>query len=181
MKICTKCGLQKEVEQFYRDSTKKDALSPSCKDCYRKYYGEIRASKLLKKKAYREKNAARIAAYRAEHYAMNRERAIEYAAEWAKENPIRRRVAQSARRAREKNSGGTFTASDLHRIVEAQKWKCACCRCSIKAGYHADHIEPLARGGANDKYNIQALCPTCNMNKKAKDPLLFMQSRGYLL
>lgn len=181
MKICTKCDQQKDAEQFFRDKSKKDGRSPSCKDCYKKHYSVIRASKLVKKKAYREKNSARIAAYRAEHYIRNQARAVEYATEWAKANPNSRRVVEAARRARKNSSVGKFTASDLSQIVEAQKWKCACCKCSIKGGYHADHIDPLARGGSNDKYNIQALCPTCNMNKKAKDPYVFMQSRGYLL
>lgn len=180
-KTCTKCSQAKVTTEFYRDSQKKDGLSSGCKDCYRAYYSVIRDAKLKKKKAYREKNAAPIAAYRAEHYARNRDLALEYATKWAGENQLRRRVAESTRRARKNSSEGRFSAEDMERILFAQKWKCACCRSSIKSGYHADHIQPLSRGGSNDRHNIQALCPTCNMSKKAKDPYQFMQSRGYLL
>jgi len=40
---------------------------------------------------------------------------------------------------------------------------------------------PLSRGGSNDKYNLQLLCPTCNLKKSAKDPIDFAQENGNLL
>ena len=42
-------------------------------------------------------------------------------------------------------------------------------------------IKPLARGGTNQRTNLQLLCPPCNLSKSAKDPIDFMQSRGFLL
>jgi len=44
-----------------------------------------------------------------------------------------------------------------------------------------DHIVPLAKGGKNIDSNIQLTCPKCNLEKNSKDPIEFMQSRGYLL
>ena len=35
-------------------------------------------------------------------------------------------------------------------------------------GYHVDHIRALADGGANDRTNLQLLCPTCNIKKGAR-------------
>ena len=46
---------------------------------------------------------------------------------------------------------------------------------------HLDHKVPLAAGGANEFGNLQLLCPRCNLAKSARDPLDFMQSRGFLL
>lgn len=48
-----------------------------------------------------------------------------------------------------------------------------CKTCSIE--------KPLARGGTNQRTNLQLLCPPCNLSKSAKDPIDFMQSRGFLL
>lgn len=33
MKICTKCNVEKELSEFYKDKSKKDGLSSSCKEC----------------------------------------------------------------------------------------------------------------------------------------------------
>ncbi|MGL5935922.1 MAG: HNH endonuclease, partial [Cetobacterium sp.] len=37
------------------------------------------------------------------------------------------------------------------------------------------------RGGAHCDSNVQLLCPTCNLRKAAKDPVVFMQEMGRLL
>ena len=42
---------------------------------------------------------------------------------------------------------------------------------------HVDHIVPRARGGSDDISNFQALCITCNTNKRDKDDTDF---RGVL-
>ena len=181
MKKCTKCMEWKDVHEFFSDSSKKDGLCPSCASCYRSYYESVRDRRLKQKKAYREKNSSAISAYRVKHYAENKDRYLSYAIEYARDNQDRRRATESCRRARKNGSVGSFTADDLARIVESQKWRCACCHKSIKGGYHADHIQPLALGGSSDRFNIQALCPACNMSKGPKDPYKFMQSRGLLL
>lgn len=40
---------------------------------------------------------------------------------------------------------------------------------------------PLAKGGEHTPFNIQLLCPRCNVRKSAKHPVDFMQENGYLL
>lgn len=76
---------------------------------------------------------------------------------------------------------GRLPRGTIARIGEAQRWKCAICKVNAKREYHVDHIEPLARGGKHAANNIQILCPACNVRKGAKDPLTFMQARGFLL
>jgi 5-methylcytosine-specific restriction endonuclease McrA len=119
-------------------------------------------------------------------YAANRERAIRYTAEWAVRNPkhakelkalIRRR-----RRSRELGSEGSHTRADLAAILKAQSHRCAYCRSDLrKTKRHVDHIQPLARGGSNDRANLQYLCAPCNLAKGARDPVEFAQGLGRLL
>lgn len=66
------------------------------------------------------------------------------------------------------------------RIVYLQAGRCACCRKRL-ADFHVDHIVPLARGGTNDRRNMQVLCPSCNLDKGANDPIEFAQRQGRLL
>jgi 5-methylcytosine-specific restriction endonuclease McrA len=77
---------------------------------------------------------------------------------------------------------GRLPNGTVHRIGSAQRWRCAVCRCDLKkSGNHMDHIMPLAKGGQHAPQNIQLLCPPCNVRKSAKDPIAFMQERGFLL
>jgi 5-methylcytosine-specific restriction endonuclease McrA len=69
----------------------------------------------------------------------------------------------------------------IPRIGNAQRWRCAICRCSIKGGYHLDHIMPIARGGKHEPRNLQLLCGPCNVRKSAKDPIDYMRQIGRLL
>lgn len=91
------------------------------------------------------------------------------------------RNSSRRRYARAKGAEGSYTKEDIDRLMFAQKGRCACCRSSIKAGYHVDHIKPIALGGSNWPHNIQLLCQPCNQQKSATHPIDFMQKRGFLL
>lgn len=69
----------------------------------------------------------------------------------------------------------------VKKIGEAQKWRCAICRVSVRKSFHLDHVMPLARGGEHAPRNLQILCQTCNVRKNAKDPIDYMQSIGRLI
>jgi hypothetical protein len=71
--------------------------------------------------------------------------------------------------------------SVIQAIGEAQRWRCAICRADISKGHEKDHITPLSRGGKHEARNIQLTCRPCNLDKRAKDPIAYMQSLGRLL
>ena len=72
-------------------------------------------------------------------------------------------------------------------IVEYTKniFNCYWCGCKldkkIKNGFHLDHYIPLSKGGEHTLTNLVVSCPTCNLQKNAKDPYQFAQERGRLL
>jgi 5-methylcytosine-specific restriction endonuclease McrA len=105
--------------------------------------------------------------------------------EWKANNPELYKECQRKgwrnRRARKALAVGTFTSDDVKEIIEAQKGRCAYCRKNIRRKYHEDHIVPLARGGSNERSNIQVLCPKCNRKKNKQDPLRFARALGKLL
>ena len=47
--------------------------------------------------------------------------------------------------------------------------RCAACKLLLQPGWHADHIAPLADGGAHDPSNLQPLCAPCHTMKTAHE------------
>jgi 5-methylcytosine-specific restriction endonuclease McrA len=113
-------------------------------------------------KAHPDKIKARGAKRRREHP----EKIIEYAAR---------------RRALIRRASGSFTANDVLEIRQMQGDKCAACSRALKRKGQVDHIVSLINGGSNGRRNLQLLCATCNKTKNRRDPIEFMQSRGFLL
>jgi 5-methylcytosine-specific restriction endonuclease McrA len=85
----------------------------------------------------------------------------------------REKAWEAKRRCRELQNGGHHTGEDIERLFFRQKRRCYWCSCSIKSGYHVDHIWPLSKGGSNGPENICLACPTCNLTKHSSTPIEF--------
>jgi len=161
-------------------------------------YREENAEKLKEASIkWRDENREKFDAYQDQYRINNRARESSRVRKWESDNAdhvkarrtaydIRtsdqRRVREINRRAKKKASGGKISKELPDRLMRLQGGRCACCRTSLEeSGYHLDHIVPLASGGAHADDNIQLLCPHCNISKSAKDPVEFMQSRGFLI
>lgn len=120
------------------------------------------------------------AAYRAAYKNENPEKYAASKAAWAKANPEALRIKAHTRRAR-LTSGGSLSKGLIPKLMGLQRGMCPCCGIALGEKYHLDHKMPLALGGANIDSNMQLLRATCNMQKSAKHPVDFMQSRGFLL
>lgn len=69
-------------------------------------------------------------------------------------------------------------------ILQMQSGRCAYCPRAIKietGQFHVDHIIPVAKGGIDQRRNLQITCIPCNSRKKDKDPIRFAQENGKLL
>jgi len=144
---------------------------------YRKTHSSyLKEQNKIWKQKNRKKHCELNKKSRLRHLEKTRERAKKY----LRNNPHVMRVCGQNRRAREMNAEGFFTKKDIERIYKAQRSKCACCKSKL-IKYHVDHIIPLYLGGTNWPKNLQLLCPPCNQEKHAKDPIDFMRERGFLL
>lgn len=161
----------------------KEKASAYAKQYYAKNSEKLKARSAARLEAKREEiNALERARYKPEdHWRKNNpERHGEWVKKYVAENRAKRCAYEANRRAR-KAAGGELPVDAKDRLYALQKGRCACCRSRIDCSAHLDHIAPLADGGLNTFENVQLLCPACNLAKNRKDPIEFMQSRGYLL
>lgn len=119
-----------------------------------------------RERAWREANVSHLRESGRAYYRKNRDRFL---------------LHSRNRRAKKRSSPGAITHADIEEVLNLQRWRCAYCRSSLRTEYHVDHIIPLARGGEHSRANIQATCPKCNLQKGAKDPVVFAQAIGRLI
>jgi hypothetical protein len=189
MKTCTKCKIEKPKTEFSKKSASKDGLYPQCKGCVsektREWHKANKDKVAFMNKSWREANKERSAELNRAWALANPERKSALNNAWLKANPERATAFGRNRRARLRNADGSHTAADIIAIFESQRCMCVNCKKKLfKSGknkYHVDHILALSRGGSNDKYNLQCLCPSCNLRKNAKDPLEWAEKNGRLL
>ncbi len=71
MKICTKCKLEKPLEEFSKRAASKDGLQPSCKDCHKlvalAYYENNKESEFVRIKARIRANYNAVWKYKEEN------------------------------------------------------------------------------------------------------------------
>lgn len=145
------------------------------------YYIANREKAMAYSVAKYTENPEKARNYSAAYRAANREQVLAANAAWAAANPEIRRIHHHNRRARIERSGGTLSKGLSAKLYKLQKGRCACCGQPLADDYQLDHIMPIALGGANTDDNIQLLRALCNRQKKAKHPVDFMQSRGFLI
>ena len=65
---------------------------------------------------------------------------------------------------------GYVPGSVRYEVLKRAKYRCELCGAHEEhAALHVDHILPRAKGGSDDLSNFQALCVTCNTNKRDRD------------
>lgn len=166
-KVALKAWQKANKEKYHANATRWTAAHLEWRKAYEKAW----------RTANREKITARTMAWRA----ANRERWDAAAKAWHEANRPRVRTIWRNRRARTRNAAGKHTVKQILDLLQKQQNRCAACSKSLKPGYHADHIMPLARGGSNDIGNIQLLCVACNLSKGQSDPIEWAQKKGRLL
>lgn len=186
-KNCTICGQEKPAtpEYFHAFPGGKGGLRADCKECRnacnKRYRAEHREAVSVRNKAYREANRETILARERAHVQANPDAYRARINEWHKRNRDKANVWVRNYRARLKKASGSHTYADIQFLLKQQRGLCACCRVDIRKSFQVDHVIAVSMGGSNDKSNLQLLCKACNSVKRARDPVEFMQSRGFLL
>ncbi len=126
MKICTKCNINKDLIEFYKDKSKKSGYKPSCKECERKL--SIISSRNYKKnnkekvneyfKQYREKNREVMNERSKKYNSENKELIKERKKEFNKNNKVK--INKTRKIYREKNKE---KINEKNRVFQRHKMK----------------------------------------------------------
>mgnify|MGYP003403780556 FL=1 len=146
---------------------------------------DYRMRAVIRSKEWYIQNKDLASEKQAEYYKLHRERIKARIAIYQKQTPeptrLLHRIKTNRRRARLSTTEKPYTRTDVEKLLALQMCKCANCKKSIKDGYHIDHRIPVAKGGDNSFFNIELLCPKCNLSKSAKLPHVFAQENGRLI
>lgn len=197
VKFCKKCQCETERNTYKqcKPCVRARALAwrlenPEKKKAYQEDYNKKHIEKVreyariyfsIHGKSYYQNNKDEMAARRRKYKAENPEKVKQAEEKWRKNNVqlARDRTRECSHSRRQ--AVGKLSYGIKEKLFLLQRGKCACCSLPLGEKYHLDHIMPLALGGSNTDDNIQLLRATCNQQKKAKHPVDFMQSRGFLL
>lgn len=138
---------------------------------------EVSASSKKYMAEYRKSNRAALLVAKRVHYEKNSEKYKARASEYQRTHPEMKKAIAHNRR----SADGRITKEDISFLFCSQRGLCPVCRSNLLDGYHVDHVVPIVSGGSNHRGNLQLLCPTCNLQKSSKDPIDFMQQKGFLL
>ncbi len=171
-KICTKCRLNKVLEEYYGDNRHKDGKYSECKSCTitkQKEYNKSDKGKAVNAEAKAEYNKSGKGRLAQAKYDKSDKGKTTHA-KHMKTDKGKATAARSAhnRRTKVSNSKSTLNDKEWNYIVfTAQDGKCACCRRTFTDELKPtrDHVYPVELGGDFTKENVQALCQTCNSEK----------------
>lgn len=187
--IAAKERYHKDPEAYRQRSRDYRRMNPGKSKESKRKWNDLNKAKNQAREAKRHSARRQSAGYVAYNktnssawYSENKARARLNAATFREKNREKVRVYTQNRRAKVRADGAKLSPGLAVRLLGLQKWRCACCRKPLGGGrYHLDHVTPIALGGRNHDRNVQVLCVSCNCSKGAKDPISFMQSRGFLL
>lgn len=186
MKLCGHCKTEKSFDQFHKSRQTKTGYSSWCKSCACKKVKEYnsRPGSRDKKSEYDRKRHIELGdekrAYQKDNYSRFRDSKIAYAVKWNRENPSKRRSITQAYKSRRRSvERDGMTGVELGAWVKGRKKKCHWCGVGCADKFHVDHVMPLSKGGAHEKWNLAISCQPCNSRKADKHPLDWLAELGY--
>lgn len=156
MKVCSRCRIEKHLEDYPRDRTHSDGRASMCKPCFAKRCADWRAknrerSREINRKASRKK------------YAKDPDLHNARVRDWGKRHPENLLAIKARRRAREK-----ILAVPVSRDYIIERDGGVCHICGKKPPRHLielDHLVPLSKGGNHTPENLAVSCATCNRKR----------------
>jgi len=180
-KICSKCGIEKDISEYCKHKRLKDGINTWCKDCCNdisKNYNKNNKEKIKEnRKQWRINNREVIKKrndqwkennkeYKIEYRKNNIIKIKEYSKQYGKEHQHIYNFNTQSYRAKKKKLPSTFTLEQWNYVKKYFDNRCA--YCGEEKPLEQDHFVALSKGGSYAKENIIPSCKSCNCSKKDK-------------
>lgn len=178
-RVCTECGKQKDVRDFYERGN--GGFYGECKNCHNQkvkiYTSKNRDVVLARKRKYYIRTREHHIRYFKKYSIENSQRNVERARRWAKSNPEKvKEIGVRAfhnRRAKMAKVENDFTRKDWNECknffrLESGLIDCAYCNKNMKNAT-LEHFIPIHKSGNHTADNILPICQSCNSKKSASD------------
>jgi 5-methylcytosine-specific restriction endonuclease McrA len=196
-KVCSKCGIEKDISEFHKDKRTKSGRRSNCTQCsyeYNKKYGEIRREEIAdwqhkyyisnrentleSSNLYYLNNKEKIAKKAKIYAILNQSKISEYQKHYSATGKGKSSRKKAEQKYRAIKKGATIEDFSPTEIFERDGYICQLCgvktRPDFKKTYHPlypnlDHLIPLSKGGEHSRLNTQCLCHQCNIEKNNKE------------
>lgn len=180
MKVCSKCKIEKSLELFPKDKSKKDGFFIQCKSCYKEYYEKNKEKVKESVRKYKKENQDKVKKYNKEYdkkYISNKLKTNSF---YKFKHNTRNLIAMSFKRGTNqfKKSAKTeiilgCTVLEFRNYIESKftdgmNW-------NNQGEWHLDHIKPLALATTEEEVielnhytNFQPLWAIDNLSKGSK-------------
>ena len=149
--MCSKCKIEKSIDQFYTNKTSKDGLQGFCKSCgclATKNWRENNKDKIKQhRKNYCEVNKDKMSGYNKNYYEANQDKIKQLHKDWGKNN--RDRANLILKKHREKYKELCLCIHCGSQLMENNKLLCekcwfkACSRKNLGSSKHWEHLKTL--------------------------------------
>jgi len=179
-RICTKCGVEKPLDEFHKRKIGKFGRESRCKVCKAEHYQKNRERVLVRQRRYREANPGKLQEQDRRYYVKNRGRISEKKRQYREANPgkLRERArryyeenlekfAAKAAKRRAAKLNRTPAWADLDHIQQFYEARKAISDATGRE-YHVDHMIPLQGktvSGLQVPSNLQIIPAERNISK----------------
>ena len=156
-KTCTKCNIEKSINDFYKDVRKTDGLRSWCKECQRNDNKKREFKYNDTRRKYREENKEESKIKKNEYYKLNREKILIIGSKWRRET-FNGRLSSYKRSALLRNIEWNITDEQFKSF-----WNLDCIYCGDSISTIGIDRVDSSKGYIID--NIVPCCYQCNIIK----------------
>lgn len=171
MKICSTCNIEKNLEAFAKNKSKKGGYQSQCKTCVKTHYSQNRAIISKRYKTWYEENKIDKLQANRSWYSSNKESRGAYNKEWRNNNVAECRARNMLRYANKKHATPPWLTSQDKLAIEKFYIDARQLETLTGKKYHVDHIVPLQGEnvcGLHVPWNLQILEASENIKKGNK-------------